>query len=334
MVGRRNALAVAALAIQTFLPCAALPALQVGKVLPWVGGMKPGPFRPRITRLVSFRFAPESSMEASAEPPAVEQQRPLFDDYTRSLMAMLIKSMCGSAMLVYANGVGGFTNFRWMWLPASVVVVLFGLMSAYTYTLVALCCNEVQVSTYTDLWAKTISASSAWIPTTACALFSAISCQIYMIILRDTLMQFANYFIRVLPWPRLLLARGTHLAALGAVLLPLCLLRSLSSLARVSQLGMVGVLYVASFASWRCITGAYAPGGQFASASAAPMFGSRFSAIRVLPFLSLLHGNYQGSHPTRIFVCVPRVRALGPFARHASFRLMLALKRAGHYGTI
>ena len=80
---------------------------------------------------------------------------------------------------------------------------------------------------------------------------------------------------------------------------------------------MVGVLYVACFASWRCITGAYAPGGQFGSDSAAPMFGSRFSAIRILPFLSLLHGNYQGSHPTRIFICMPRETILDPLTRHA-----------------
>ena len=272
MVGCKKALAVAALVVLSFSPCAALPALQVGKMLSWVGGRKPGPVRPSISRLVSFRLAPELPTEASAERSAVEQQRPLFDDYTRVLMFMLLKSICGSSMLMLAHGVGSFSDIRWMWLPASVVVVVFALMSAYTYTLVASCCNEVQVATYTDLWAKTISPSSAWIPTTACALFSAIACQIYMIILRDTLMQLANYFITVLPvprpneilaslargqgWRRLLLARGTHLAALGAVLLPLCLLRSLSSLARVSQLGMVGVLYVACFASWRCITGA------------------------------------------------------------------------------
>jgi amino acid permease len=44
---------------------------------------------------------------------------------------------------------------------AGALVVLFGLMGAYSFSLIGELCEEHQCSTFTELWSKTVSASSA-----------------------------------------------------------------------------------------------------------------------------------------------------------------------------
>ncbi|KAL3925882.1 MAG: hypothetical protein SGILL_000094 [Bacillariaceae sp.] len=65
------------------------------------------------------------------------------------------------------------------------------------------------------------------------------------------------------------------LGVTGFVLLPLCLMKNLASLAPFSLVGIVGMLYTTMAMTIRYFGGAYAPGGQFAAtALAAPVFGN------------------------------------------------------------
>lgn len=72
-------------------------------------------------------------------------------------------------------------------------------------------------------------------------------------------------------------ATNSLLGITGLVLLPLCLLRNLSSLAPFSLLGSAGMVYTALAMAVRYFGGAYAKGGKFAKAVAPalqPKFGS------------------------------------------------------------
>ena len=65
----------------------------------------------------------------------------------------------------------------------------------------------------------------------------------------------------------------------GIVLLPLCLMKNLSSLAPFSLVGIIGMLYTTLAMAIRYFSGAYAPGGKFlATALEAPVFGNAGAA--------------------------------------------------------
>lgn len=65
------------------------------------------------------------------------------------------------------------------------------------------------------------------------------------------------------------------LGVTGIVLLPLCLMKNLSSLAPFSLVGIIGMLYTTLAMSIRFFGGAYTlPDGQFLKTVAAPVFGS------------------------------------------------------------
>jgi len=263
------------------------------------------PLVPDLRRVVSFRHIPDA---AAASSPDAEPR--LFDAQMAALTVQVLKALMGSSMFMLSGGLAGVTNIKWAWIPAAFVTMCFALMSAYTYCLVGVSCEATGAQTYTELWSKTMSPSSAWIPTTGCAVFTAIACQVYTIVMRDILAQLITSCTMALAPPQLrndifnsytnsvgflglILRRETHLIMLGLVMLRLCLLRSLAALAKVSWVGMCGVLYLATFMTWRCVTGAYLPGGVFRHASTWPIWGNSQNLGRAIVFMSLLHGSYQ-----------------------------------------
>lgn len=86
------------------------------------------------------------------------------------------------------------------------------------------------------------------------------------------------------------------LLASTVVLLPLCLLRNLSSLAPFSLLGLGGTLYTALFMIVRLMDGSYTPTGQFFKEIAfKPVFSARGGLTydyRLLVLLSMLSTSY------------------------------------------
>lgn len=74
----------------------------------------------------------------------------------------------------------------------------------------------------------------------------------------------------------------------GVVLLPLCLMKNLASLAPFSLVGIGGMLYTTLAMGFRWWTKAYSPSGKFfASQLATPVFGSK-GAASALSFNALI----------------------------------------------
>ncbi|EJK46352.1 hypothetical protein THAOC_34982 [Thalassiosira oceanica] len=106
-------------------------------------------------------------------------------------------------------------------------------------------------TSYRDAWSKSVGDDSSWIPAATCTFKTCVAVLSYSMILADT--------IRAL-----LLTAGfetTRTAALlgitGTTLLPLCLLKNLSSLAPFSLVGITGMFYTAVVMAIRYLGGAY-----------------------------------------------------------------------------
>lgn len=83
----------------------------------------------------------------------------------------------------------------------------------------------------------------------------------------------------------------------GFILLPLCLMKNLASLAPFSLVGIIGMLYTTFAMAIRYFSGAYAPGGKFlATALTAPVFGNAGAAAamsaKTLILTSMLSNAY------------------------------------------
>lgn len=117
-------------------------------------------------------------------------------------------------------------------------------------------------STYRDAWSSSVSPTSSWIPAAFCTFKTGTANVAYSMILADTftsLFQSAGYTF----------ARNNVLMGLtGTVLLPLCLLKDLKSLAPFSLLGVAGMAFTTLIMFVRYLGGTYAlPNGKFLKVS-------------------------------------------------------------------
>jgi len=166
-------------------------------------------------------------------------------------------------------------------IPAIALITAFGGLSAYTFALIGRLCAETKTDSYSDAWDATVGAK--WAPLIAFSCF--IDCIAgnlsYSMILADT-------FTSLLSAAGVAVTRTQSLLGVtGVVLLPLCLLKNLSSLAPFSLVGIIGMLYTTLAMVLRYVGGTYQAGGEFAGAVAAPVFGS-LGASSVLSPSSLI----------------------------------------------
>jgi amino acid permease len=126
-------------------------------------------------------------------------------------------------------------------------------------------------TSYADAWDKTRGTNTAWI----IALSSALDCFMgnlsYSMILADSIRDLLSTFSITTTRTRSLIG------VTSLVLLPLCMVKNLSSLAPFSLLGIIGMAYTSFAIGIRYFGGAYAAGGKFlpdVAASLQPSFGT------------------------------------------------------------
>jgi len=181
----------------------------------------------------------------------------------------LIKSIVGAGVLSLPAGVVAFGNAPSAMIPAAVLIALMGVISAYTFGLIARVCQSTNTMSYADAWDATVGKSTSFIIAFSCFIDCWFGNLSYSMILADTISSLlASIGIAATRTQSLM-------GVTGFVLLPLCLMKNLASLAPFSLVGIIGMLYTTLGMAARYFSGAYAPGGQFvATALAAPVFGS------------------------------------------------------------
>ena len=167
------------------------------------------------------------------------------------------------------SGVVAFGNAPSAMIPATILIALMGVISAYTFALIGRVCQSTNTMSYADAWDATVGKSTSSIIAFSCFFDCWLGNLSYSMILADTI-------TNLLASLGIAATRTQSLMGVtGVVLLPLCLMKNLSSLAPFSLVGIIGMLYTTFAMAVRYFGGAYAPGGAFvATALAAPAFGS------------------------------------------------------------
>lgn len=161
-------------------------------------------------------------------------------------------------------------------IPASLLLVFLGLLSAYSFYSIGRTCSEEKTNSLGEAWKKNIGKdSSAWMVTLSCFITPLGAALAYSIVLGD----FLSALAKAAGVKGVLAQRQTSIMAITlAVLYPLCSLKSLSELAPVSIIGVISVLLTAVFMIVRVLDGTYAAGGAFLATlneSLRPSFGAK-----------------------------------------------------------
>ncbi|KAG5192010.1 transmembrane amino acid transporter protein-domain-containing protein [Tribonema minus] len=197
----------------------------------------------------------------------------------------LVKNIVGSGILALPGGVAAFSHARGAVVPASVLILLLGLLSGYCFSLIGRACAATNARSYGDAWAATVEPKTVWMPLSSVVAKTFFTCLSYSIIIGDTFAALAQTFAA----PAWLAYRPTILSAIsGVFLLPLCLMTDLSPLRYTSIVGIAGTLYTAGVMALRYFDGSYALGGRFFNAAASAAKGPLFTGSAALNPLSLI----------------------------------------------
>lgn len=187
----------------------------------------------------------------------------------------LAKSIIGAGVLSLPNGIALFSDRSRSLVPASLITVTLGIISAYSFSLIGSACDATKSSSFKEAWSKSIDSKTAWIISAVIAAKGFFGALAYSLIIADSFSSLAQSF----SLPAALTQRSNVLLGITSlVLLPMCSLRSLASLAPFSLLGLGGTVYTAIFMAIRYLDGSYLPAGQLLStipATLQPSFNQR-----------------------------------------------------------
>lgn len=180
----------------------------------------------------------------------------------------LVKAVVGVGVLSLPAGIAAFGNNPSALVPALSLIAFIGILSGYGFAVIGKVCAYTGATSYRDAWSKSVGPSTSWIPAWSTTLKTFVACLAFSMVLADT---FASLLGTT--------ERTKALLGVTAMLLPLCLLKNLSSLAPFSLLGVIGMLFTALAMTIRYLDGSYAmPNGPLLSQVPQilkPSFGDR-----------------------------------------------------------
>jgi Transmembrane amino acid transporter protein len=215
---------------------------------------------PKTTSAASSTFSSSSSTtstSSSSSYPAVTQADfPTLGTATIPLEVFnLVKAIVGAGVLALPAGIAaGIGNAPSALLPALLLLTFIGTISASGFYMIGNVCAKTRATSYRQAWSRSVGAQSSWIPALACLLVTFCSVSTYSMILAETIpaiLQSSLFSVSV--------SRTTALLSVTTfILLPLCLFKSLRSLAPFSLLGIVGMLYTSTVMVVRWLSKSYA----------------------------------------------------------------------------
>ena len=152
----------------------------------------------------------------------------------------LVKSIVGAGVLSLPYGIATYGNAPSAILPAIALIAIFGLLSGYGFGLIGRVCALTKSTSYKTAWETSISPSTSYIPAVAVTFKTICATLAYSMILGDTFYSLLGSIGITHLSKTMVLSTVT-----ATVLLPLCLLKNLSSLAPFSLLGSLGMVYTA-----------------------------------------------------------------------------------------
>jgi hypothetical protein len=246
------------------------------------------PFAPsHSTSLIRVPITPQSfaPRSLSSLPPSSSQWKPL-----------MTAAVADAGVLSLPAGIATCADAPSAVLPAIAVIAGIGGLSGYGFALIGRVCAYTNTKSYRDAWSKTVGTSTSWLPAVAVTFMTFNAILAYSMILGDT-------FVSLLATAGIVAAKTPVLIGLTAtILLPLCLLKNLSSLAPFSLVGSLGMLYTAVAMTMRYMGKAYCSTGKFGidcAPALRPAFGSVGAAGIVTPSAAVLVGMLSTAYVVR-----------------------------------
>ena len=180
----------------------------------------------------------------------------------------LAKTIIGASCFGLPAAISAFGNAPSAILPAALVILATGCMSAYGFSLIGRVCAYTGANSYKEAWANTVSPKSAWTVSAFSILVCLSGLLAYTMVLTDTSVKLFAAASVVVSKPQALLT------VMMCTILPLCRLKRLSMLAPFAMVGIGAMLYTVAVMGLRYFQGAYAVGGAFYTAATAGTFGT------------------------------------------------------------
>jgi len=169
-----------------------------------------------------------------------------------SEMFNMVKALVGVGVLGLPAGIAAFGDAPSASIPAAILIATIGAIAGYNFSLLGRLCAMTGATSYRSAWEKSVGESTAWIPGSSCVIKTFFAILAYSMVLGDT---FSALFKTI----GMSVSREKALCGLTlTVLLPLCLLKNLSSLAPFSLAGIAAMLYMAVAMAIRFFDGSYA----------------------------------------------------------------------------
>lgn len=179
----------------------------------------------------------------------------------------LVKAIVGVGVLSLPAGIAAFGNGPSAVTPALGLIAVIGLLSAYGFAVIGRVCAYTGATSYRDAWSCSVGESTSWIPAWSTTLKTSLACLAFSMVLADTFCSLLGTAKRTEVLVTLTLT----------ILLPLCWMKNLSSLAPFSLLGVIGMAYTGLAMAIRKLDGSYdKEGALLASVSEKlrPAFGN------------------------------------------------------------
>ncbi|GAX17581.1 hypothetical protein FisN_18Lh234 [Fistulifera solaris] len=175
----------------------------------------------------------------------------------------LIKTIVGAGVLglpagmVASFAVAHHDSLSATLVPSMICLLAIGALAAYAFCLIGTLCEQTQSTTYREVWKNTVGPQTAWIPAVACTAVTVCSCIAYSMILGTMVPELLQSILNGFNFMGH--KNGVLTALTVFLLLPLCLLRNLSSLAPFSLLGIGGMVYTGLAMQVQHWKGSYPP---------------------------------------------------------------------------
>mmetsp|Transcript_39583 Transcript_39583/g.45094 ORF Transcript_39583/g.45094 Transcript_39583/m.45094 type:complete len:494 (-) Transcript_39583:137-1618(-) len=163
------------------------------------------------------------------------------------LVFNLVKGIVGAGVLSLPAGIAAFGDSPSALIPALVLVAIIGILSGYGFALIGKVCAYTGATSYGEGWKESLGESSSWIPSLSAIFMTFSGCLAYSMILADTFSSLLQTKERT----------KVLLSVTGFLLLPLCWMKNLASLAPFSLLGVIGMGYTAIVMAVRYLDKSY-----------------------------------------------------------------------------
>jgi amino acid permease len=174
----------------------------------------------------------------------------------------LVKNIVGSGGLSLPAGIAAFGNKSSAIIPAIVLIFVMGLLNAYSFSLLGRVCNVTKSKTYQEAWDRTMGRRhgtkyNSWVGLIVTGK-AILGCWSFSIVIAST----CQPLLKSLGFHEVSKSE-TLICITVLILLPLCFLERLSSLAAFSLIGQLGTLVTSFTMILRYFDGSYREGGRF-----------------------------------------------------------------------